>query len=555
MRSPFPSLALFYAKSLYGLGAPRASRGLKGVLKALGIAALVLLVVGDISVLFFTTDLGLYNALKPTGRQSLLLLHASTTASLIVLVLGLLTALSTYFMSQAETALLSLPIKPRHLLGAKLGAVYLSELALAFLLVAVAAGIYGWMERPSPGFYLAALASALAAPLVPLAAIYLLLVPLMRAFRPLRNKNVVMVVGGLIATAAAVAFNIFVQGSAGAFADPAAAAASAGAAGQAAAVARIGESYPPAFLAWKAMTAGGLEAGLSALGSVALGLGAVVAVAAALGPMYAASLVGFDERRLKRVSGGGYIARAIRRRSPLASLFLREWRLMNREPVYFVNGPFVVLLMPVILVVMYFAQRETLGATLAQLGSFLEGPLPMLAAAAFGGFLGSATSVSCTALSRDAKALPYLKALPLGPDAYMGAKLLHALSFSAFGALVGAIGGAAVLGLGLAEAAGAFVMALAFSSFVDIAGLWLDTLNPRLSWDNPTAAMKQNVNAVVVILGTMGLLGALGYATTLLGLGKAGFVALYGGLFAAAGAGAAALLPAYARKKLGEIEV
>ncbi len=553
MTAPFPSLVLFYIRSVYGLSSRKRERGLKGALKAIGIAALVLLVAADLAVLFFAMDLAMYEALKPAGLQGLLLLNTATTASLIVFTLGFMTALSTYHMSQAETALLALPVKPRHLLGAKMAMVYLSESALAFLLMGIAAGIYGWMERPPIGFYLAALAAALAAPLVPLAAAYLVLVPLMAAFRPLRNKNAMMVAGGLVGVALALAFNVYIQRASANLADHAWIAANM--AGPDTLVARVGSAYPPSRLAWLAMSSPGAARLLYSLASLALGLGAAAGVALLLGPAYAASLLGFEERRLRRVEAGGFIARALRRRRPTTALFLREWRVMNREPMWFVNGPLIVLLMPVIVAVMYVAQREQLDALFASLDGLRDGPLPMLAVAAFGAFLGSSTSVACTALSRDAKALPYLKALPVGYGPYMAAKLLHALAFSVVGAAVAAAAGILALGLGAGEAAGAFLVALAFSAFADAAGLWLDTANPRLSWDNPTAALKQNINSVVAILGAMGLIAGLGYASTFLDLGRAGFVALFAGGFGLLAALLMLLFPRYAARRLADIEV
>jgi ABC-2 type transport system permease protein len=564
MRAPFPSLVRFYVKSFYGIsvgraGGTAASAGMdkkaktKRALKAVGIALLVLLVVGDILVLFVAMDLAMYEALKPSGLQGLLVLNATTTASLVVFVLGFVTALSTYYMSQAETALLALPVRPRHLLGAKLVMVYLSEFAMAFLLVGVAAAIYGIKEGPHPGFYVSAFLAALAAPLVPLALSYLVLVPLMSAIRVIRNKNAMMLIGGVVGAAFALLFNIYIQTASARLGDPAWTLAHV--AGPGALVARIGSAYPPSYLAWMSMTSRGFRAAGYALAEFAMGLAATCGAVWLLGPAYAASLLGFDEQMLKRLkSTGEFVDRAFRRGGAMRALFLREWRLMNREPIYFLNGPAIVLLMPVIMVIMLFVQREALGALLAQLGDFRSGPGPLLVAAAFGGFLGSSTSIACTALSRDAKALPYIKALPVDHWAYMAAKFLHALAYSALGAAIGGVGVGIVAGLGALECAGAFAVALAFSAFVDIAGLWLDAANPRLSWDNPTAALKQNPNAVIVILGTMGIIGALGLLSTRIALGEAGFVALYGGVFGVATAAALTAFPRYARRRIGELE-
>jgi len=560
MRAPFPSLVRFYVRALYGLsgsGSARSDSGgkaaAKRTLKAVGIALLAALVVGDVLVLFVTMDLAMYEALKPAGLQGLLVLNATTTASCIVFLLGFITALSTYCMSQAETSILALPVKPRHLLGAKMIIVYLSEFAMAFLLVGAAAAIYGIKEGPSAGFYVAALVAALAAPLVPLAASYLILVPIMSAVRLLRNKNAIMLIGGLVGVAFAVLFNVYIQSASVRLGDPAWMLAHV--AGPDAIVARIGTAYPPSYFAWMSMTSGGLRGALYALAELGLGLGAAAGAALLLGPAYATSLLDFGERMLKRLtSASAFIDRAFRRRGVRRALFLREWRLMNREPVYFLNGPGIILLMPVIMAVMVLVQREAIAQMLGSLGGFREGPGPLLAAAAFGAFLGSSTSIACTALSRDAKALPYIKALPVDYASYMNAKFHHALAYSALGSGIGGIGLGLVAGLGALQCLGAFALALAFSAFADIAGLWLDAVNPRLSWDTPTAALKQNPNAVIAILGTMGLIAALGLLSTRIRLGAGGFVALYGGGFGFAAAIGLALLPRYSRRRIGELE-
>ena len=131
---------------------------------------------------------------------------------------------------------------------------------------------------------------------------------------------------------------------------------------------------------------------------------------------------------------------------------------------------------------------------------------------------------------------------------------MHGFAFALFGAFVGALGGAIFLGLGALETAGAFLVALAFSSFACIAGLWLDTANPLLAWDNPTAAMKQNINAVIAMLGAMGLLAIIGVASAFLPWGKLAFFAAYFGLFAAASGALLYAYPKYAERKLGSIE-
>jgi ABC-2 type transport system permease protein len=557
MTATFPGLVRFYVLSNYAPskrdGAPRSKPTAKKIAKTAGIALLALLLVADIGSIFVMMNLTMYSALKPAGLQGLMLLNAATAASAFVFVLGFLTAISTYCMSAADIGLLAMPIRGRELLGAKMAMVYLSEFAFAFFLVLVAAAIYAIKEAPPASFYLGALLTALSVPLIPLALIYLLVVPLILSLRPLRSKNATIIVGSVIGLAFALAFNIYIQGATTRMNDSTWILAHF--AGPDAFLSRAGLAYPPAFLAWKSMSAGGF-AGLGyGLANLLGGAVLTVLVALAFGNIYARSLLGFDDQRVKRVAATtSFMHRSFRRRRPIFALLLREMRLMNREPIYFINGPFIILLMPLILAFGFIAQKDRLAALLAQAGNFREGPGAMLAAAAFGAFLGSSTSICSTAISRDAKALPYLKALPLDYRSFALAKFLHGFAFALFGSLVGGFGAAALMGLPLLESAASLLLALAFSSFTCIAGLWLDTANPRLSWDNPTAALKQNPNSSILIVGTMALLGALALPSALLGWGKLAFFALYLALFAGLTAAALAAYPRYAEKRIEDIE-
>ena len=563
MTAPFPSLVRFYSLTAYApskrraRNAPGAKPDAKRIAKTVGIAALAIFVVADIGGIYGYMNWATYAALKSAGMQDLMLLNATITAALLVFFLSFLTALTTYYASKADTNMLALPIKGRDLLGAKMAMVYLADFALAFLLVAVAALIYSIREAPPIGFYFGALLTALTVPLVPLAIIYLIVVPLMIAARPLRNKNAVMIVGGIIGMAFALAFNFYIQSVTSRMEDSSWVLANF--AGPDATLARIGQAYPPAFLAWKSMTALSLLGPLCALANLALGLGATSLVALALGNAYAKSLLGFDEQRIKRVKATrSFMARSFMRRPALLSLFLREWRLMNREPAYFMNGPFVIVLMPLILIVGVLVMGQNHNA-MHDLGPFLSSwksePWAMLASAAFGAFLGSSTSITSTALSRDAKALRYLKALPLNYRDFMLAKFLHGFAFAIFGALVGGAGCAIILGLGPLDVLAAFLIALAFSAFACIAGLWLDTANPRLGWDSPTSALKQNPNATIFILGVMGLIAALGVASAFIPWGKLAFFALYFGIFAAAAIALLCAYPRYAQSVIERIEI
>jgi len=565
MKSAFSSLVRLYLGSIFGWKPLSERRGAKEKLKLAGIALLFLLVVGDFGVIFVMSSLSQYEALKPLGLQGLLLLNAAILSTMLVFVFGFIMALSTWSLSPAERGLLALPIDPRSLLAAKMIVVYLSEVAFALFIMGVNLVVFGIKEGPPPGFYIDGLLVALVLPLIPLALVYAFLVPFLSLARFMRNRNAILLVAGLLGIAFALGFNVMIQAPLSRLADPAWVLANY--AGPGTLLNLVGSAWPPSWLAWRSLasaSSGALLEPLAWLGLLAgLGMAVSALVILGLGRTYAGSLLDFDEGRLRRLAGGsvrGYIAGEgapgrFARGPLLLALVRRESRLMNREPIYFLNGPLIVLLMPAILALYYVVQRDTFADLLPLVATLREGPRGLLIAAAAGAFLGSGTSITATALSRDAKALPWIRALPIPTRDYLFAKLGHGLIWALFGALVGAGGGAWLIGLGPALALAAVFMALAFASLVNLAGLWLDTAMPRLEWDNPTAAMKQNPNSVFAVLGSMGLIAALGALSLLLPLGPAGFVLAYGGGAAALFALLLALYPAWAERRLAALEI
>ena len=77
----------------------------------------------------------------------------------------------------------------------------------------------------------------------------------------------------------------------------------------------------------------------------------------------------------------------------------------------------------------------------------------------------------------------------------------------------------------------ALLLANIISTALNMGGLWLDTAFPRIRWDNPIAAMKQNPNAIIAILSTMGLVGGLVAISLFLKLPRYSYAMVFGGVF------------------------
>jgi ABC-2 type transport system permease protein len=559
MRTPFAALVALQARATFGLKPLADYHSYKDWLKLAGMVLLFLVVGADLAAIFVMSALAQYDALQPQGLQGLLLLNSAIMASMAVFSLGFIMILSGWSQSAADRQLFAMPIGNRQLLAARFVVVYLSEFAFSVFLVGVQLVVLGVKEAPPPAFWILGLLTSLALPLLPLAIAWIIIVPIMSAARFMRSRNAIMLAGGFVGVAFALAFNLYVQSSMTKLGDPAWMLAHY--AGPGTVMNLVGTAWPPSLFAYKALSlamAGDWLQGLPwVAASFALGLAATALVLAFFARAWARSVLAFGEGSLRRLGRGqahAFVSRNFLAGGAFRALVLRESRMMNREPMYFLNGPFIVLLMPLILVLAWFVQRGNLASIAVALEAVRGGPLGFLAGAAFGAFLGSATSIAATALSRDAKALPALLALPVSVRDFMLAKLAHALGWGLIGAIVGAGGLALVLRLGFLEAAASVLLAFAFSSLANMAGLWIDTANPRLSWDNPVAAMKQNPNSVIVLLGAMAAIGGLGYLATILSLGIAGFTLAYGGGAALAFAGLFATYPRFAQRRFLRLE-
>lgn len=512
----FLSLAKLYLSSFYNLPdfSVRKKLDRRGLIKLIGIVVLAIFVIANFGFMFVSMNMIMYEGLAPLGLQQYVLLNAVITASVLTLVIGFLTALSTYFLNEMELHFLAMPIPPRALLAAKFTAVYAAEAGLSLFVIVSSMVIFGIKEQVPIMFYVWGGLAGLLIPLPVLALVYLIQIPLLSSARFLKNKQVILIIGGIIGLGCGIGFNVYYQGIMMRVND---AIWLADSAGPNSILAQLGRAWPPALLTWQALANPlSLQAVVSFSLLLILCLSFPIILVALLGPAYVKSLIGFNEVHIKKLggkAGAEFFRQRFKKGHAFWSLVKRELAMMNREPMYFLNGPFIIVMLPVLLGIMFFVQRDAFmqDESMQMLQSLLASGSGAVVLALGGAFLGSSTSICCTSLSRDAKLLPFIKGLPIAAQQYCLAKLVHGLIFAVFGVVVMAVIFGIFLPIPPADLlAGSFV-GLALSGLFNLLGLILDTANPRLRWDNPIAALKQNPNSVIVILAVMGTAGLIGY--------------------------------------------
>jgi ABC-2 type transport system permease protein len=556
----FLSLCNILIKSFYGFTRAKIEKSTKGILKAVGIGALILYGIASVSVVIVLINLSSYKALKPIGFEDMLILNNLLMAVIVTFVFSLLTAMSVYFTSSAERNFQALPLKPWQIFSSKIILVYISEALLSLLIMLPLLVIFGIKEQPEFLFYVYGILGALTIPIIPICVIFVIIVPIMRTFKFMRRRNVIMMLTGFLGICAMIGFQVFYQMNMAQISNQDWLTKSL--TGPGAILNKIGSGYPPSYLLWKAMDgAGSISGFIHLLATIGLSAGVFLLVVLLLSKAYTSSLVGFDEHTLKKMTDAdSFIGRSFQKKALFSNLVRREINLMNREPVYFFNGPFMVVVFPVILVIMYFVylpriQGSLGGRTISELlASIRNTPIAILVPAAFGGLIGSSMMISATSISRDAKFLPQIKSMPIDLGKYGLAKLCHGLIYGSAAIVLGTIPLVIIFKLTPARALLSLMLAAAFIWLTNIGGLYLDTVRPRLKWDNPTAAFKQNMNAFAAVLAGIGLLAAIGIAAYFLKINISGIIL---GLLLPMAAGSAVLTwryPGFASKKLAGLE-
>ena len=267
----------------------------------------------------------------------------------------------------------------------------------------------------------------------------------------------------------------------------------------------------------------------------AIGCGVLFGLVPLVGGMYVKSLNGFSDVKSKKIStekAEEVIKKDVRSVSVFHALFVRDYRNVVREPAFFANGPLFVYLFPVIFILSFsigfIASGQGLGGLINAIKEQAQGLTPeilelikyiaAIAGAAFTVFSGTFANLATTSFSREGKSLNDLKAMPVTFNMIIKVKFWHAMLY---------VGIADVISINILVAAYLiFQVPLSFSELISIIlvmtimaasvslllifiDMFIDTAHPKLKWENPMMASKQNLNVLWSMLLSMITIGVV----------------------------------------------
>lgn len=197
-----------------------------------------------------------------------------------------------------------------------------------------------------------------------------------------------------------------------------------------------------------------------------------------------------------------------REKKPIFSLLIKEILSVYREPNYLLNGPFVMILLPVILfITFYFSVNSSndIKNLIIKFSNNQKEYFNIINIAIIASFLmGGFTNITSTAISREGKNFSILKTLPLRPKDYIFIKLFHGIFYNILSSLFISILLFIITKINFVAIFLTILISILSSIPFHIISLYFDISRPRLNWDNSIVAVKQNFNAVYAIFFAMG---------------------------------------------------
>ena len=542
-------LAKLYLSQIFSFNSIKEgfTQGGKKVIKSIALILLILYCASVFGYFYVSIANILYNSTAQNGMSHLFPLMLGFVILVITFIFGFLTTLGTYSSAQTEEFLLSMPLTDKQFFLAKFISTYICELPVSFALIIIGVVIYGKNEGllANPLLYLSVLVNTIVIPLIVLAVCYVLVVLILNIFSFLKNKTLLIGIstGCLLLAILALNFsyqNLMMSAAMNGISQEMLASVSDTISG----VAKI--LLP---IQWFAKSFSDIN---TSVGGVLLKLLLLIAVGAVflflllplLSSLYKKTVIGFNEISAKKISKDKidtFIQHDIKSTPLLKAVLARDVKSLMREPTWLTNGPLIIFLMPLIIFFSMYVSIKSSGGIegiegaiasfRAQIISYMvqsdeTRSFVLYAAAGIASicaiFSGCNTFVAASAISREGKGLSNLMALPISWKTILTAKMIHAMIYCAITTVLAVVVMTmAIIYLNVPLAAkdivltyvGTIIFSIVLSFIIQIFNMLIDVVNPKLNWENPSAAMKRNTNtllAMLITIGTVALIIAAG---------------------------------------------
>ena len=460
----------------------------------------------------------LFGFLQAVGQERVILTYGILLGQFLVLLFGLYYVISAFYFSRDLDFLIPLPLRPVEVMLSKFGVILVNEYLTMMPLVLPVFIYYGVLSKARLSYWAGVIAVYALLPVIPLAIVSILVVGMMRLVNLSRKKDVMIIIGSVVLIVAAMGLQFTLSRSAGSRMDPEAITGFLTSPNSL--LSRIGAGFPPSVWATRALAEGGTAAGWSNLAAFA-GVSILLfwGILVAADKLFYRGLIGIGEiSGRKRVLSRAEMSRRVSSgRRPIVAIFEREWRIMNRTPIFLLNGVLTAVIVPLVFVIM--AKTGSGRGDASAFLRFLTASTSIYVTFGAAGFMivsGCLNGTASSTFSREGSQFWMSKVIPVTPREQVLAKFAHSYMIVLLGFGAAAMVLVFLMHLGAAALAVAAVLSLTAGVALTAVGMIIDLARPLLDWINPMKAIKQNLNVLIAFFADMGVLAVVWGIGTLL---------------------------------------
>lgn len=497
----------------------------KALWKGIGIGIAVLFALAEILGIYIFLMYQLFKGAMIINAPQMILTMAAICSGLIVLIFGVFYIIGTLFLAKDTEFLASLPIPQGNVFMSKFVMVLLGEYPFAFFLMLPPVIIYGIGTQQGVLYYILAVLCTLLLPFLPLVISAFLALLLMNIVSRSRRRDLITIIGSILLMVLFIGgqnflmsripenqedFLIALLQSSDKIID------------------FLGRVFPPSIWITRALSSGGMESVINLIYLV------VISVAALLVVYFLASFIyqRGATAQLETRSASGKTKLTYKKSSQVFTIFKNEWLILLRTPIYALNSLIVVFMAPLLMLIPLFggnfANDPDLQFIYQLIGkSESQAILMLVLSGIITAFVLINPAVSTT-FSREGKNFWILKNIPVKPEIQVYGKLLAGYSISFFAAFITIVISIITFKINLFMAIMILILCSLALIPVSSVGLYLDLVRPKLDWNNPQEAIKQNMNSVIAMLIGFLVVSALGVVGFLVTILTANIYAIFG---------------------------
>lgn len=207
--------------------------------------------------------------------------------------------------------------------------------------------------------------------------------------------------------------------------------------------------------------------------------------------------------------------------SAFYSYFMKEVRILVRTPVFLTNCVIVNFIWPVFVYAMYKLQKSVL--TLSDIkalymdNNFTTRVIFIAGIVGISMIISAMNSISSGAISREGKHFAFMKYIPVPYMVQWQAKAIVGVIFPLAGILIYFIPACIIIGIPILDIIIYTIICILSVVFVSYAGIYIDSIQPKLIWDDEMSALRENYNTffsmgiVMMVAAILCVVAALSY--------------------------------------------